>query len=533
MAHDTSISPPEDAHVASGITTEVPSPEKPSSMNIEDVDMLEIGPKATYISTGAAAALSQEHRDYLIQRHGTLELDPIPSMDPADPYNWPRWKSISNLILVAFHACMTTFSAAAIVPAYEDIALDLGVTLHETTYLTSIQIIVLGFGPLFWRPLSSRYGRRPIFIISLIGALAFNVGCALSGSYNTMVACRVVHAFSISPAGGIGSGVVTETFFKKERAFYIGIWTLMVTLGPPAAPFFMGFVSYQTGDYRWIYWVLVIITGVQLILYILLGPETRYIRQGAAASSNDQVSTFQREYVHFRRIDPSPLTLWEFVEPVSLFRHASIALPTIAYTIIFGFCSILLVVEIPIIFLPLFAFNPQQLGLQFLGLIIGSILGEQIGGRMSDWWMYLRFKRTGQPPRPEFRLWLSYGGYVLSIVGLVVFCVQTENATAGNWNVTPLVGAAIAAGGNQIVTTVCTTYAIDSHVEHSGSIGVFINLVRSTWGFIGPFYYPDMWVNLGGYGTAGLVSGIIVVASILPTLVQQFWIARRSGNEKS
>lgn len=80
MAHDTSISPPEDAHVASGITTEVPTPEKPSSMNIEDVDMLEIGPKATYISTGAAAALSQEHRDYLIQRHGTVELDPIPSM---------------------------------------------------------------------------------------------------------------------------------------------------------------------------------------------------------------------------------------------------------------------------------------------------------------------------------------------------------------------------------------------------------------------------------------------------------------------
>lgn len=149
-------------------------------------------------------------------------------------------------------------------------------------------------------------------------------------------------------------------------------------------------------------------------------------------------------------------------------------------------------VEIPIIFLPLFAFNPQQLGLQFLSLIIGSVLGEQIGGRASDGWMRLRRKRTGEQPRAEFRLWLAYGGFALAVGGLVVFCVQTEKlggsarggGTAG-WNVTPLVGAAVAAGGNQIVTTVCTTYAVDKHVESSGSIGVFINLVRSTWGFIG------------------------------------------------
>jgi hypothetical protein len=29
--------------------------------------------------------LSDEHRDYLIQRHGTHELEPIPTMDPAEP----------------------------------------------------------------------------------------------------------------------------------------------------------------------------------------------------------------------------------------------------------------------------------------------------------------------------------------------------------------------------------------------------------------------------------------------------------------
>lgn len=40
------------------------------------------------------SALSEQHQGYLLQRHGTLDLDPIPSMDPADPYNWPQWKVI-------------------------------------------------------------------------------------------------------------------------------------------------------------------------------------------------------------------------------------------------------------------------------------------------------------------------------------------------------------------------------------------------------------------------------------------------------
>lgn len=64
----------------------------------------ELGPRGTHTNTGAAAGLTQEHRDYLIQRHGTLDLDPLPGCDGADPMNWPQWKKLCNLGLVAFHA---------------------------------------------------------------------------------------------------------------------------------------------------------------------------------------------------------------------------------------------------------------------------------------------------------------------------------------------------------------------------------------------------------------------------------------------
>ena len=153
---------------------------------------------------------------------------------------------------------MSTFTAASIIPAYQDIAKDLNVSLQQTTYLTSLQIAILGAAPLFWRPLSNRFGRRPIFLLSLICSLICNIGCAKSPTYRSMAACSALVALFISPPGAIGSAVVVETFFKKDRARYMGIWTLMITLGVPISPLIFGFVAYRV-SYRWIYLILAIV----------------------------------------------------------------------------------------------------------------------------------------------------------------------------------------------------------------------------------------------------------------------------------
>lgn len=150
---------------------------------------------------------------------------------------------------------MATFTAAAIQSAFADIAIDLNVSIQRASYLTSLMIATIGGAPLFWRPLSQRYGRRPIFLVSLIGSLVSNIGCALSPTYATMGFCRALVAFFISPAVALGIATVTETFFKQDRARYIGIWTVMVTLGVPVAPLIFGFVAQRVG-YRWIYWIL-------------------------------------------------------------------------------------------------------------------------------------------------------------------------------------------------------------------------------------------------------------------------------------
>lgn len=111
--------------------------------------------------------------------------------------------------------------------------------------------------------------------------------------------------------------------------------------------------------------------------------------------------------------------------------------------------------------------------------------------------MRMRAKRTNNKAEPEFRLWLSYFGYALAIVGLIVFLVCTQDATTGHWIVSPVVGTGIAAAGSQIVTTVLVTYSIDCLPQEAASVGVFITFVRQIWGFLGPFWYDLLLEQFG------------------------------------
>lgn len=224
--------------------------------------------------------------------------------------------------------------------------------------------------------------------------------------------------------------------------------------------------------------------GVQFILYLFFGPETLY--RGSDAES--QESNWKAEYLSIRRIDPTPLSLYEFVQPLTLAARPSVMIPAAAHAMAFVFCSVLTTVEVPQLLQEKFGLNAEQLGLQFLGLIIGSLLGEQLGGALSDIWMNRRARSTGQKPQPEYRLWLSYLGSALAIVGIIVFLVCTQEAKTGHWSVAPIVGTGIAAFGNQVVTTVMFTYAVDCYTTESASIGVFVTFVRQIWGFIGPFW---------------------------------------------
>ncbi|KAK0886973.1 hypothetical protein LTR02_017664 [Friedmanniomyces endolithicus] len=483
-----------------------------------------------------ARGLTESHRTYLLARHGTLYLEPMPSEDPADPYNWPRWKAFVNLSLVSFHALMIGFMTGGPIAAFSNLADDLDISITTASYSVSVQILLLGLAPLFWGPLSERYGRRPIWLVSTLLSAVCNVGCATSKTFGQLMVARIFQSVFNAPAGAIGTAVVVELFFAKELSQKIGIWVLMVTLGNPLGPFLMGFVATRAG-WRWIFYIFTIINGVQFLGYLFFSPETRFVRGHADSDSAavSKKSSFRDRYFRFGKIPGSQaLAARDFYDPFLLLRHATVWIPTLAHSIIFGFCSVLICVEIPALLGAKFNLNAQATGLNFAGNIIGGIVGEQLSGPLSDFFRNRgrAKKHDGAVPPAENRLWFSYPAFGLCIAGFVVFLVTLAQATPGVWNIRPNIGLAICAAGNQMQTTALFTYAVERNLNHSGGVGVIIILVRQVWSFIGPFWFPIMFASIGIKNSAALCSALMVAFAVVPTLIQQFWLGRKSADSR-
>ncbi|RHZ54239.1 uncharacterized protein CDV56_105690 [Aspergillus thermomutatus] len=444
------------------------------------------------------------------------------SPNSDDPHNWPKWKKNAQILMVAFHSMVATFMGAGIIPAYDAMAEEYAVTVQDASYLTSFQILFLGVVPLFWKPITTIYGRYHVFIFSVLGSMVCNIGGGWCTTYGAQMATRILTAILISPALGIGSGVITDLCEPEERAQKLGWWTLMLTLGTPAGPLIMGFVIQHAGV-EWVYWIFAIINFIQFIGYLLFGAESMHVPDLDGYPNTSEPKTGFLAKLAPRRIDPRPLTLREFIRPLVLARYPRVLIPAIAHSIVFAYGNVALIVELPIVFGEKFHFSAQTIGLQYIAIIIGCFLGEQLSGPMSDWFLQSLDRSKGRHIAAD-RLWLSYIGFGTVIAGLLVWGLQLDKATS--WNVTPGVGAAIASFGNQICTTILISFAVDSYGDEATNIGVCINIFRNIWGFIAPFYLPLMFETLRLSGAAGVMCGIIVGAALLPIVAIHFTATR-------
>lgn len=68
----------------------------------------------------------------------------------------------------------------------------------------TIYMLFQGLAPSFWGPLADVYGRRPIFLGTLLVYIISNIGLGLSKNFATLMAFRGVQAIGSSATIAIG-----------------------------------------------------------------------------------------------------------------------------------------------------------------------------------------------------------------------------------------------------------------------------------------------------------------------------------------
>lgn len=314
-------------------------------------------------------------------------------------------------------------------------------------------------------------------MFSQVATLACNIGGARCASFGTQMASRVLAALLCSPPLGIASGIITDLCPPRHRGKKLGWWVLCSTIGSPVGPLVMGFVV-QRWEVQWVFWIFVFMNAALFFAYGLFSAETLppLSAEGEEGSSRLSLRRMLPKWRTFRgKAWSTNRTLLQLAQEPRVLAAA------VATAITFCYANIALVVEMPITSGQKLGLNAEQTGLQFIPIVVGCVVGEQLSGPASDCWMQLLRKRKGHY-NPADRLWVAYIGFVTVIAGLLVWGFQIQRATT--WDITPCIGVGVASFGNQIQSTILTAYAVDICPHKSANVGILINFARLVYGFV-------------------------------------------------
>ena len=151
------------------------------------------------------------------------------------------------------------------------------VSTQDVAYTTGLYMLGLGLGSVIMSPTAILYGKRPVYLVGAILFILSAVWCALSPNYPSLVLARIFQGIAVSPVECLPSATVAEIYFLHERAYRIGIYTLLLLGGKNLLPLVSAAVIGSLG-WRWVFWVVAIVVGGSLGLLFFFVPETFWDR---------------------------------------------------------------------------------------------------------------------------------------------------------------------------------------------------------------------------------------------------------------
>ena len=186
-------------------------------------------------------------------KDGAIILEPQPDDSHNDPLNWATWRRDSALLSLGFYCMMGGGMTPILAAGFTNVAQDFNVTVPQVALTTGLYMMGLGVGSVFASPTAILYGKRPVYLVSAIFFIATSIWCAASPSYTSLVIARILQGMSVSPVECLPSATIAEIFFLHERAYRLGIYTLLLLGGKNLVPLVSAAIIQSLG-WRWVFW---------------------------------------------------------------------------------------------------------------------------------------------------------------------------------------------------------------------------------------------------------------------------------------
>ncbi|PWN30299.1 MFS general substrate transporter [Jaminaea rosea] len=472
---------------------------------------------------------TQNHEDTLTRFQSQAGKDVVTvhwegEDDPENPKNWGRlyrWYLTGLAGLLVLNSTFTSSAPAGVAPA---LVQEFGFST-EVAVLT-ISMFVAGYclGPLIWGPLSERVGRRPVFLIALLCYTGMNVGCALAPNTAAIIVFRfLAGAFGASPLTNSG-GVIADIWDADTRGDAMAIFSIAPFAGPAISPIVSGFIYVTGTDWRWLFWVCTIFSGVCLIITAITLPETYAPAIMQRKAKRIRKETGDERYkapLDLAKVDASTLLHSIFAKPwIMLAQEPMLLAITLYMAFVYGVLY-LLFEAYPIVFEEGHGFNAGVEGLMFLAFFIGGVIAVVIFMTVFNprYVKLMKAQPKGGRVPPEERLLPVMVAAPALVISLFWFA-WTSYPSISYWS--PMLAGGLLGLALLFIFVGLFNYIVDAYLMSAASALSGNTVVRSAFGAGFPLFARQMFQKLGTQWAASLLGFIALLMVPIPLLLYKF-----------
>jgi DHA1 family bicyclomycin/chloramphenicol resistance-like MFS transporter len=196
------------------------------------------------------------------------------TVDKAGEKPWAGPGMREFVALMAALMAGNALAVDAMLPALPQMSESLGLG-HDNQRQLVITCYLIGFGAaqIVMGPLSDRFGRRPVLLISLVFYAGFTLLAGLAASFTLMLTARVLQGIAAAAARVLVISIVRDRYEGASMAKVMSFTTIVFMLVPVLAPAFGQAVLLVSG-WRTIFFAIALYSVAVMIWAALRLPET-------------------------------------------------------------------------------------------------------------------------------------------------------------------------------------------------------------------------------------------------------------------
>lgn len=176
--------------------------------------------------------------------------------------------SIMLIMITAF----SSFSMDMFSPSIPTITEEFDAPETAVTLTITVFFIFYSLGMLLLGPVSDKFGRKPVLVLSLALYVAGSFLCAVSSNLPMLIGLRIVQAIGAGGAMAVGTAILNDVFAPEPREKFLMIMAVFQVIGPVLAPIVGAYIAmYSTWH---VVFVVLGIIGIVCLAFALLFNET-------------------------------------------------------------------------------------------------------------------------------------------------------------------------------------------------------------------------------------------------------------------